>query len=123
MDVLTLCTKETAECRITHPATGEATDIVITVYGMDSRKFREIVKAGLKARVDAKANGGGEVDSDQVNLERLADLTVGWEGVEFGGKPMKFSRENAIKVYSLSAPIRGQVDAFIGRVSNFLPKA
>lgn len=123
MDIGSLCTSETAECVIKDPKTGADTDIKITVYGSDSRQFRKVVKAQAKAAVAAKAEGRDMEDSIEKDAEYLADLTEGWEGVQMGGKELKFSRENAIKVYTASAIVRNQVNHFITRQSNFLPKA
>ena len=123
MNILDICTKDTADCVIVHPVTGEETDIVITVYGMDSRKFRTISKEIARRRAKDREEGK-EVNEIQEDSEMLAELTVGWKNVEMGdGKEMEFSRENAVKLYFLCAPIRDQVNRFIARVGNFLAKA
>jgi hypothetical protein len=121
MDILKISTKETADCAINDPRTGEPTDIVITVYGSDSNKFRALAKAAAQERIKNKS----EVDSSTVedDAKFLADLTQGWSGLEMGGKPLEFSKANAVKVYTLSAPIRNQVNQFIVRQANFLPPA
>lgn len=123
MDIGNLCTSDTAECVIKDPSTGSDTDIRITVYGSDSRQFRKVVKAQAKAAVVAKAEGRELEDSIEKDAEYLADLTDGWEGVQMGGKDLPFSRANAVKVYTASAIVRNQVNHFITRQANFLPKA
>jgi len=123
MDLSKLCTSDTADCVIKDPSTGNDTDIVITVYGSDSRQFRNLVKSQAKAAVDSKAQGKEIDDSIERDAEYLADLTVGWKNVELGKKALEFSRDNAINVYTLSAPVRNQVNYFITRQANFLPKA
>lgn len=124
MDILSISTKDTAECIITDPRTGKPTDISITVYGADSKAFRALAKSAAQARIKAKSEGR-EVDDESIeaDAEFLSSLTTGWEGVELAGKALEFNKANAIKVFTLSAPIRNQVNAFIARTSNFLPKA
>lgn len=122
MDIASLVTSESAECVIRHPQTGAETDIKITVFGVDSPKFREISKAASKAKLNAKAQGKESEDGPETDAAFLADMTVGWEGVEMDGKALPFTRENAIKVYLLSSPVRTQVNQFILRTANFLPK-
>lgn len=121
MDILKISTKDTADCIITDPRTGEPTDIVITVYGADSNKFRALAKTAAQERVKNKAT----IDTSSIedDAKFLADLTVGWIGVEMGGKTLEFNKGNAIKVYTLSAPVRNQVNQFIVKQSNFLPPA
>lgn len=111
MDISKLITTDTAACTITDPTTGKDTDIKITLYGMDSAKFREV---SLKA---------SKRDSKEETVNDLVELTAGWEGVEMGGKTLDFTPANAKKVYKMSAPIRKQVDRFIVVQANFLPKA
>lgn len=124
MDILLISTAETADCIIINPRDGQPTDITITVSGVDSHKFRALAKAEAKNRLLAKADG---IDVNEETVESdakfLSELTVGWKNVEIGGKKLEFSTANAIKVYTLSAPIRNQINAFISRTTNFLPKA
>jgi hypothetical protein len=123
VDIGKLITQDTAECVIYDPTTGHPTDIKITVYGADSAKFREVALAKAKQRVKAKAEGKEIAESIERDAEELADLTAGWENVQMGAKALPFNRDNCIKVFTMSAPIRKQVDSFIMRTANFLPKA
>lgn len=123
MDIASLSTLDVAECTILHPATGLPTDIKIQIHGRDSRKAREVTKARAQAIVKARA-AGSVIDDSSIEDEAtiLADLAVGWEGVALDGKDLPFTRENAIKVFTMSAPIRNQLDNFSSRTANFLPK-
>jgi len=121
MDILKISTKETADCVINDPRTGDPTDIVITVYGSDSNKFRALAKTAAQERIKNKSDIDASTVDDDAKF--LADLTQGWKGVEMGGKVLEFSKANAVKVYTLSAPIRNQVNQFIVRQANFLPPA
>lgn len=114
MDISLLTQNDTADCTIVDPATGLDTDIVITVYGQDSMQYRsELLAAARKESKDDELNERG--------LEFLAKLTKSWEGVEYEGKPLKLTLENAIFVYSTSGTIRKQVDRFIAETRNFMP--
>lgn len=123
MDIGQLTTSETAECVIKNPVTGDDTDIVIILYGQDSKKFRELVKAQAKIAAELKGKGKELEDSIERDADYLAELTAGWRNVEFDGKHLEFSKANAVLVYTMSAPIRNQVNLFIARTVNFLPKA
>jgi hypothetical protein len=121
MDIAALTPSDTAACTIVHPGTRMPTDIKITLYGIYSDHFRQLTKsksAALLASADES-----KADEIQRDAEYLADLTESWEGVDMDGKPLKCTRENAIKVYKMSGPIRGQVTQFVQKVGDFLPKA
>lgn len=123
MDFNKLVSSETADCVIKHPVTGEPTDIVITVYGMDSAKFRKLSLEAQKAALKAKAASKDVEDTTEKDCERLAELTAAWKGLEDGGKEVRFSKAAAMDVYMRAPEIRRQVDRFIFQVANFLPKA
>jgi len=123
MDFNAFVSTDTASCTIKHPVSGETTDIVISVYGMDSKKFRQMTLDAQKSALKAKAAKQEPEDSVEKDCERLAELTAGWSGIEDGGKPIKFSKAAAIDVYMRAPEIRRQVDRFIFQVGNFLPKA
>lgn len=123
MDISALAPADTAVCTIVHPATREETDIKITVYGLYSDHFRKMTKAKSAELMKSAPKDPQDADEIQRDAEYLADLTCAWEGVEHEGKPLKFSRDNAIMMYKLSGPIRGQVTQFVQKVGHFLPKA
>ena len=108
MDFKQLATSETAICVIKDPRTGQDTDIQIELYGVHTKHFRAM-----------SAQFAGKDDNEGF----LAALTKSWQGIEDGDKPLDFSEENAKRVYSEVPVIAGQVDQFIVRQSNFLPKA
>jgi hypothetical protein len=111
MDISLITQKDTADCVIVDPVTGKDTDIVISLYGVSSSQYRNIARKLLADK---------SKDSVENDIEYLSVLTVGWKNIESGGKPLKFSPENARKVYEVST-IRGQVIQFIHDVRNFLP--
>ena len=122
MDFNKFVSADTAECVIKHPVTGEATDMVISVYGMDSKKFRALTLDAQKSALKAKASKEDD-DTIEQDCRRLAELTAGWKGVDDGGKAVPFTVSAAADVYMRAPEIRRQVDRFIFQVANFLPKA
>lgn len=123
MDLSLLISSDTAECIIKNPHDGQDTDIKISVYGMDSAKFRSVMKDAAAVALKAKAAGKEPPEGADVDAQRLAELTAGWSGIEDGGKSVSFSHAAAIDIYTRSPEIRRQVDRFIFKVGNFLPKA
>lgn len=123
MDLSLLVSSDTADCVVKNPHTGMPTDIVITVYGMDSEHFRNVMKSAQAAALKAKAEGKEPPEGKEVDAARLAELTAGWSGIEDGGKAVAFSKKAALDIYTRSDEIRRQVDRFIFTVGNFLPKA
>ena len=116
MDISLLTQSDTADCVIVDPATGEKTDIVITVYGQDSAEYRTaLVEAARKA---AKSD---DEQGEQRAFEFLAKLTKSWSGVEQGSKKLSCNMKNAILVYSTCGTIKKQVDRFIADSKNFMP--
>lgn len=110
MDLALLVANDTADCTILDPYTGDETEIVITVYGPFSKQYLAAFTKEAKRE-----------NSDTLSL--LADLTVGWKGVELNGKTLPFNRANAIKAYGMeNSIVRRQIEGFILNQKNFLPK-
>lgn len=101
---------------------GEPTEIRIQVYSPDSDAYR---KASMKVRNNTlkfvrKNNGTTAERIEADGIEILANVTVGWQGIENGGQPWPFSVENARKLYADFPFIREQVDEFVGDRRNFI---
>jgi hypothetical protein len=86
---------------------GNDTDIKITVIGMKSNKAQKAFLANKDADSDVKFT---------------ALLTIGWENILMNGKEIKFSQEEAIKLYDNYPLIGNQVSQFILNEQNFLKK-
>jgi hypothetical protein len=114
MDIGLLTQSDTADCVIVDPATGEQTDIVITVYGQDSTEYRA-------ALVEAARQVSKDEDNEDRAFEFLAKLTKSWVSVERNGKKLPCNKKNAVIVYSTCGTIRKQVDRFIADSKNFMP--
>lgn len=134
-----------AKISITHPRTGLATGIVISVLGSDSEAYRNLLRKQQNRRLEAAAKNRGMRKGSTVTAEALEEesldlliaCTVGWETVEKDAKGADVSRpeiemdegewlpctpENARRVYADPglAWLREQVDAEIADRSNFL---
>lgn len=124
MDITTLIPKDEAvDCEIFHPVTGESTGIIIKLLGSDSKEWKQAARA-IKAR--ALKQGKKKLSDDEIEqmpFELLAAVTIGWEGVEENGKKVKFTKEEAKRIYESVPVIAEQVDKFVGDRENFLPKA
>jgi hypothetical protein len=110
MDLSLLIANDTADCVIKDPYTDEDTDIIITVYGPYSKEYTAAFVA------DSKRDASNP-------LELISDLTVDWLNVELNGKSLEFNKENALKVYAMkNSIVKSQVEGFILKGKNFLPK-
>ncbi|MFZ3193685.1 MAG: hypothetical protein WA154_10845 [Moraxellaceae bacterium] len=114
-----------AELRITHPVTGEPTDVFVRLVGVDSRAFRALARERNRLRFsDVDADGKHVQEpaqlAEQRDIEMLVASTLGWRGMTSDGKPMEFSKENALTLYENSPDIKAQVDAFIFNRRNFI---
>ena len=90
---------------------GNETDCTIDVIGVGSRIFN-VAKAKIDA-AEAKARSKGKTLDDETSnelwIDLLAKCTKGWKNVEEDGKPVEFSYENAVKMYTAYPPLRNQV--------------
>ena len=91
------------------------TDIKIKVLSFHGKKGREVFLETLR-----KTNADGTLAKSQSEI--LAGLTVGWKGISEGEKELKFSREEAVRVYETYPIIAGQVERFTEDAKNFLKK-
>ncbi len=89
--------------------------VIIRIYGKDSKVART-ASLKLVRRLDAlnKKRGKDRLPDEselekikELNVEFLAAITAGWENM-----PVKFSREEAVNIYSNYTIIREQVDDF-----------
>lgn len=106
---------------------GELSDAKITLAGQDSEVYqKEIVKfrrEQIDRAIDSKKEK--EDDSEDIELRLLVACTISWEGIEWEGKPMECTPENALKLYSNSQLgwLKRQVDRFIHTTGNYLGKS
>ena len=114
------------DVQLYHPGTNEDLGVTIQVLGKDSDEFQKISRAQSKKRMERMSKGGfrnpvvspEEVEQDNLNL--LAAVSRGWNNVIVDGKPLPFSKENALMLYERFPWIREQIDAAIGDRANFI---
>jgi len=116
-----------AECNILDPGTGKPTDVFIKIQGADSKAWRAAKKnqtAKIIAARAAKKDLDGDIndlgiDFDKMDIDALVSVTIDWRGITKGGKPYKFSAENAEALYSQAPSIVRQLLNYIGDGENF----
>jgi hypothetical protein len=117
---------ETTEVVIFDPKTRKDTDIVITVYGRDSKVYKQAIRAQVNRRAKnptrRMALSMTAEDVENETLDLLCSCTAGWRGVLWDGKPLPFSGENARLLYERVPIIREQVDEAIADRNLFLPR-
>mgnify|MGYP003652351720 FL=1 len=115
MDIKELYTadahEEGAEIRILSPVDGKETDFYIMVKGIDSKSYREAVRAYHRKLINKE--DGGEIDL-------LIAITKGWRGLESKGKDVKFTAKLAKDLYVNAPNIASQVDTFVAARRNFI---
>lgn len=91
-------------------------DIKIKVLSIHSSKGREAFLETIKKTAEENA------PAKDTAPELLAGLTVGWKGLSEEGKELKFSKEEAIRVYEKYPLIARQVERFVENAKNFVKK-
>jgi len=120
-----------ADLTLDHPATGDPTDITITLLGADSEDFRKEKRRleharNSRIRRARSRRAVEEVAMDttpEENAALLASCVTGWKGMVEDGKKIPFSASAATRIFLKYRWISEQVDAFVGDRGNFLPTA
>lgn len=116
------------ELQLTHPVTGAALPLFVTILGADSDEYQSALREQQRRRMERMARGKRapitpeEIDDEALNL--LARITRGWraDGMLLDGKPLPaFSTAEARKLYERFPWIREKVDQAMGDRGNFLP--
>jgi hypothetical protein len=101
--------------------------VTITLLGKDSKVYTRILRDRQQAMLTRMQKGrkGASLDADKMaedSLDDLVKLTLGWEGVQDEKGSMKFTPENALRLYKDVPSVREQVEQFIAERANFLSK-
>ena len=115
--------QDTATVTILHPGTGDPTSIKITVASMDSEKYKQISMKVQNEQLKYAMKNRGKTTAERIasnSLEILVWVTVAWEGLAEGDKPVPCTPENVRRVYTELPFIREQVDEFLGDRRNFI---
>lgn len=114
--------------QIEHPVTGKVIKgMTVTVLGMDSEKYQKIQRDKMQKTIDRQAENRGkpvQVSAEEVaqaGMRDLAEMTVGWTGIEFGKETYEFSVDNAFKLYTdhKFKWLVSQIDRFVSDRANF----
>lgn len=101
---------------------GVPTPVKIRVLSSDSDEWRKQIykfnAENAKFREKRKEIPREKQDADSIAL--LCAVTVGWEGINKGGKPMPCTPENAAALYQKAPFIADQVYEFVRERSNFI---
>lgn len=119
MELTTLYTREKAnagaEIQIREPGTGKKTDFFIKVVGTASDKWTNMKRSLRVAAFTAK----GKEELPMNEAEMLAEAVLDWRGLVNDGKPVPFTKENAVALFTEAPEVFDQVNTFVGESANF----
>jgi hypothetical protein len=127
--------EEGFDVHIINPKTQERTGLVVKVQGAFSARFQELMaKQKKKEAMRAKSMVARAVQEEEDEtpavlseaamnwgtLDEKDDSIIHWGEITEGGKPVKFSKAEAFRVFEKYPLIRGQVLAGALDVANFI---
>lgn len=107
-----------SEIRVRKPD-GSYSDCYITVVGIDSPQWREIVKNRNRSDLRKVIESDEKSEADE-KAEDLAKASLNWRGFTDQGQEIEFSQDKAEQLYSAAPYIADQVDMFIANRVNFI---
>lgn len=122
---------EGAVYTVKNPKTGEPLDLKITMFGPDSVQYRAAMlhtaRQNLKTAGEQKAPEdmsdsdiiGAVAEDDQLKTTILVMCTAGWVNLEENGKAVKFSKDEAQRIYTEYTWLRNQLWVWLNNQSNF----
>lgn len=116
---------DSAILTLTHPATGEAMNIKITLASPDSEAYRKVSMRVQNAQLKYALQNRGKTTAERLaanGLDVLVGATLDWEGIAENGVPLPCTLENVRRVYTDFPFIREQVEEFLGDRQNFFRK-
>lgn len=120
MDLSSVQVKPYSDLVVKHPVTGEDTDIIISLYGKDSKHYRDLWQGTLKLAAESKSKGKVNFESEALDIYIMC--TKDWINVELDGKPLKCTKDNVKKIYEDEnyAWLHEQVITFMENRANFI---
>jgi len=120
IDVLDECVVE-----LLHPIKGTPVGASVTLLGPDHPVRRKISTARqTKIRNELKRTGKiqfGDPETDlQDEIAELADCVIGWTGIAEEGNEVKYTKENAQRIFANVRWLREQVSAELNNKENFI---
>lgn len=109
---------EPVKCVLTHPVTDEVLtddegkEMFISVYGKDSGEYKRAFNARVNKSISSKKKTKTIEDGTNEAIELLAEITTDWNIVVDGKKP-KYTKAEAVKLYSDWSWVKEQVDQFV----------
>lgn len=120
MDLGKITINNTAPCYIVGPD-GSETDIVIEMYGIDSKERQVAFRNSLDKLPKGEKATADDIEARGIDL--LAGCIAGWSNINIGDKELKCTMKNKIDVLSEHKWLREQIDRFCASRVNFLEKA
>ena len=113
------------DVNIINPKDDTPTDIVIKVLGVFAPRFKELLRQAKRRDEIAKRNPVAkavvESTGDDAEIaELLAEVTLGWSGMQENGKDVLFSKPEAVRIYTKYVLVRQQLFNAALDVSNFV---
>lgn len=128
LDLSAIERAETARVELVHPVTKAGTGCYLTLVGPGSEQHEDAAERLRKRRLALIRRYKKEEDipndaNYQSFVEFLADVTVGIDGLEKGGKPVEFSRKVAAELFAdrkrFGPEFAAQAAAELGDITNF----
>lgn len=98
----------------------------IILAGPNHPKTVELRNESLRDALNEARKGANESDvvstAEDRMIAALAKRTLRWGPISYSGAPFPCTPENAARLYKGSRPILRQLDEFVARDANFLPK-
>lgn len=116
-------TMDIADIEITHPVTGEALGVTISVMSPDSDDYRKIALQQQNENIKYVRKNRGKTTAEKMaedSMNLLVAITVGWNGLLENGQPIPFTPDNVRKVYTEFPFIKETVDEFTADRRNFI---
>jgi hypothetical protein len=116
---------DAVEMQLYNPVDGTKLDgVVLQVIGQDSQEYRDAARSILQSAIKKAPKGDitklGAGDDEYYSAKLKALHIKGWAGIEQDGKPLEYSKENALELVKKYPWLRDQIDAFVGDRANFI---
>ena len=113
------------EVQIINPKDDTPTGIAIKVLGVFAPRFKELLRQAKRRDEIAKKNPVAKAVSEAAGDDEeiaglLAEVTLGWSGLQENGKEVVFSKSEAVRIYTRYVLVRQQVFNASLDVSNFV---
>lgn len=125
MDLSSLALEQTAEMVVKHPVDKTDTDIVIVLYGKESKKYRDVFMAQAKKVKDLNPSDKDYQEKiEALSLETFIQCTKDWRNIEIDGQVFECTSENVVKLYTDErfVWIHNQIAAFMEKRANFMKR-